>query len=188
MKRCMMMGLIAMCATAFGAMKIGTVDMMLLVQNHPSSDSNKKLLLGTEKGYQDELDAMKADLDAIQDEGRKIAEGLKSPMLTEAAKQATEEKLMDIQKRYVQKQQELRAAAMKNQQHLGELETRLLKSLADDLKARIKKFADKAGYDLIVDSAAAIYAGQDLDVTDEILKSMDVDPKKARGKERDEGK
>ena len=188
MKKCVVMGALALCAAAFGGTKIGTVDMMLLVRNHPSYDANKKLLQGTEKDSQKELDGMKAALDEIQEEGRKLADELKNPMLSEAAKKTAENKIMDVQQRFIRKQQELRNEAMKSQQRLSELEARLLKAQAEDLKARIRKFADKEDYDLIVDSAAALFAQKDLDVTDEILKSMDVDPKVARAKESDESK
>ncbi|MBR0241797.1 MAG: hypothetical protein IJQ54_04650, partial [Kiritimatiellae bacterium] len=58
----MMLGMMALCAaTAFGDMKIGTVDMMTLVRNHKSYDTNKKMLQDSEKKYQKELDGMKAE-------------------------------------------------------------------------------------------------------------------------------
>ena len=188
MKRLMIAGLMMAAATAFGGMKIGTVDMMLLVRNHPSYETNKKYLQDTEKDYQKELEAMKAEAESLQAEGLKRADELKNPMLAEAAKQKAEKELMDIQQRFVRKQQDLRNAAMKKQQQLGEAEAKLLKAQAEDLKTRIGKFADKEGYDLIVDSAAAIFASKGLDVTDEILKAMNVDPKEARAKEKNEGK
>ena len=188
MKKLMIAGLMVAATAAFGAMKVGTVDMTLLVRNHRSYESNKKYLQNTEKKYQQELDAMKTELDELQEEGRKLADELRNPMLAEAAKQKAEKSIVDIQQRFVRKQQELRTAAMKKQQQLGEAEAGMLKVQAEDLKAQIAKFAEKAGYDLIVDSAATLYAGKGLDVTDEILKAMDVDPKEARAKEKNEGK
>ena len=48
----MMLGMMALCAaTAFGDLKIGTVDMMVLVRNHKSYDTNKKMLQDSEKDY-----------------------------------------------------------------------------------------------------------------------------------------
>lgn len=188
MKKLMMAGLMVAAATAFGGLKVGTVDMMLLVRNHPSYETNKKYLQETEKDYQKELEAMRTELETLQDEGRKLADELKNPMLAEAAKQKAEKSILDVQQRYVRRQQELRTAAVKKQQQLSDAEARMLKAQAEDLKARIGKFAEKKGYDLIVDSAAAIYAGKDLDVTDEILAAMNVDPKEARAKEKNEGK
>ena len=77
---------------------------------------------------------------------------------------------------------------MDNQEALSKLEARLLKSQAEDLKKRIARFAEREDYDLVMDSAAALWAKSDLDVTDEILKDMNVDPKAARAKDKDEGK
>jgi len=175
-------------ASAFGGLKVGTVDMLLLVRNHSSYETNKELLTNTEKDYRKELEAMKQKLDEMQEEGRKLAEELQNPMLAAAAKEKSEKELAAVQRRFVQQQQKMRERAMDNQQELAKMEATLLKSQASDLKKRVADFADKNGYDLIVDASAAIFATKDLDVTDEVLKSMGVDPKAARAKEKDEGK
>ena len=77
---------------------------------------------------------------------------------------------------------------MRNQQQLADREAKLLKAEASDLKKKITTFAGKNGYDLILDSAAAIFHSKDLDVTDAVLKEMGVDPKAAREKMKNEGK
>ena len=113
----MMLGMIALCAvTAFGDVKIGTVDMMVLVRNHKSYDTNKKMLQDSEKDYQRELDGMKSELDALQDEGKKIADQGRNPMLSQAQKDKIEKELLDIQNKYVAGQQKLRSKAMESQQ------------------------------------------------------------------------
>jgi Skp family chaperone for outer membrane proteins len=177
----------AMAVSAFADLKIGVVDMMLLVRNHPGYEANKTLLTNTEKDYKKRLDAMKTELEAIQEEGRKLADELKNPMLSAAAKTKAESDITSVQTRFLQQQQKMRNEAMRNQQELSDLETRLLKAQADDLKKRIAVFAGKNGYDMVVDSTAALYA-RGMDVTDDILKAMDVDPKKARAAISDEDK
>ena len=69
MKKLIAVAAAVLCASVFADVKIGTVDMMVLVRNHKSYDSNKKLLQETEKDAQREIDRMKADLDALQDDG-----------------------------------------------------------------------------------------------------------------------
>lgn len=188
MKKLMIAGLMVAATAAFGAMKIATVDVGLLVRNHPNYEANKKVLLGTERDYQKELDAAKAELDAMVEEGRKLAADMQTPMLSEEAKQKNAKEIEELQRRAMSKQQKLRADAMQSQKRLAELEAKLLKGQADDIKARIARFAEKEGYDLVLESAAAVYSTGSLDVTDEILKDMGVDPKKARAKVEDEGK
>ena len=69
MKKIIAVAAVALCASVFADLKIGTVEMMLLVRNHKSYDTNKKILQDAEKDYQKKIDRMKEDVDAIQDEG-----------------------------------------------------------------------------------------------------------------------
>ena len=183
MKKLIAIAAVALCASAFAELKIGTVDMMTLVRNHKNYDTNKKLLQDAERDYQKKLDAMKADIDAIQDEGKKIAEQGKNPMLAQSQKDK-------IQNRYIGAQQKLRSEAMESQQKLQEFETRLLKITTDEIREIVNKYAEKNDYDLIVESTVTAFAKKSLNVTDDLLREMGVDPKNAKGKERgkDEGK
>ncbi|MBO5647242.1 MAG: OmpH family outer membrane protein [Kiritimatiellae bacterium] len=184
MKKATLLILAAAVAASASAVKIGTVDMLLLVRNHATYESNKTLLLSTEKDYRKKLDEMKAELDAIQVEGHKVSDELRNPMLAPKAKAEAEKSLQSIQNRFLQKQQMMRNEAMRNQQELSALEARLLKAQADDLKKTIAAFASANGYDIILDNAASIYSKGSLDVTDAILKKMGVDPATARAKEQ----
>jgi len=171
---------------AFSDMKVGTVDMMVLVRNHPNYDSNKTLLASTDKDYQKKIDAIKSEGEKVQEEGRKLAEQLRNPMLLAKAKGDIENQIMEIQKKLAQIEQRYRSEAMRCRQDLQDLEARLLKTTAEDIRKRLAKFAEKGGYDIVLDTNAAPYAKKEFDVTDEMLKAMGVDPKAAKG--RDESK
>ena len=190
MKKLIAIAAVALCASAFAELKIGTVDMMTLVRNHKNYDTNKKLLQDTERDYQRKLDAMKTDIDAIQDEGKKIAEQGKNPMLAQSQKDKIEKDLIEIQNRYIAAQQKLRSEAMESQRQLQDLETRLLKIATDEIREVVNKFAEKNDYDLIVEATVTAFAKKSLNVTDDLLKEMGVDPKNAKGREKDkdEGK
>ena len=179
----------AVAAIAMGAsaeMKFGAVDMMTLVRNHPNYDSNKTLLTSTDKDYQKKLELIKSDGEKLQDEGKKLAEQVRNPMLTAKAKEDIEKQLMEIQKKLMGIEQRYRSEAMRCRQDLQDLEGRLLKTTTDDLRKRISKYAEEKGFDLIIDSNATAYAKPSYDVTPDLLKAMGVDPKTAKG--RDEGK
>ena len=178
-----------MLAAAMGAsaeMKVGTVDMLLLVRNHPNYDSNKTLLTSTDKDYQKKLDVIKAEGEKLQEEGKKLAEQMRNPMLIAKAKGEIENQLMEIQKKLMGIEQRYRSEAMRCRQDLQDLEGRLLKTTTDDLRKRINKYAESNGYDFILDANAAPFSKSSFDVTDEILKVLGVDPKDAKGE--DEGK
>ncbi|HBO99547.1 MAG TPA: hypothetical protein DD637_06905 [Verrucomicrobia bacterium] len=185
--------LLAGTTVAFAEMKIGTVDMLLLVRSHRSYESNKKFLAESEAACKTKLDAMKTDLLSVQNEGRKLADELRNPMLSDAAKKSLENRLVDIQNQFIKQQQEMRNEAMRGERELADTEARLLRIQADDIKKTINEFAAEAGYDLVLDGSAALYAKKAYDVTDGVLKKMGVDPAKARkpadkGKEKNESK
>ncbi len=181
MKMSLMLAMLAVSAAAFADLKVATVDMLKLIRNHPGYESNKTLLKTTESDYQKKLDKMKSEVEAIQEEGKKLSEQARNPMLAQSARQKLEKELVDVQNRFLAGQQRLRAEAMRSQQDLQELEARLLKTATADIRKRVDSFADKSGYDFVFDSAAAVFAKKSFDVTDDILRDMGVDPKKARG-------
>lgn len=180
------MALVASVSLSLSAeMKLGTVDMMLLVKNHPNYDSNKTLLTSTDKDYQKKLEKIKSEGDSLQGEGRKLMDQMRNPMLTAKAKTDIEKQLGDIQQKLMGIEQRYRSEAVRCRQDLQDLETRLLKTTTDDLRKRIAKYAAANGYDMIFDSNAAAYATKTLDVTDALLKDLGVDPKEAKGRDED---
>lgn len=176
MKKLILFTALATATTVFADLKIGTVDMMSLVRNHSSYEPNKKLLTETEKDYTKKLDAMKAELDEIQEEGKNMTDQLRNPLLSQGSKTKLEKDLMDIQNKFITAQQRIRAEMLRSQQDLQDLEGRLLKATTEDLREKINAFAAANKYDLIVDITAAPFASEKLDVTPAILKSMGVDP------------
>ena len=186
MKNLLFLAVMVAAMAASAEMKVGTVDLMLLVRNHPNYDSNKALLTSTDKDYQKKLEGVKAEGDKLQEEGKKLMEQMRNPMLTAKAKADVEKELGEIQQKLIGMEQRYRSEAMRCRQDLQDLESRLLKTTTDDLRKRLAAYAKKTNYDFIYDSNAVPYAKSGYDVTDEMLKELGVDPKDAKG--RDEGK
>ena len=175
-------------ALAMADMKIGTVEMMTLVRNHKSYESNKRFLTDSEKDSQARLDSLRKDVERIQADGQKLAEEAQNPMLAAGKRQEIEKQLVEIQKKFVAGQQHLRNEAMRAQQDLQATEAKFLKITGEDLRKTIREFAEQNGYDLIVDSTAVPYSKPSYDVTDGVLKAMGVDPAKAVKPGSDEAK
>lgn len=181
--------LVATCVAGAADIKLGTVDMYKLIRNHPQYENNKKLLENTDRDHQRKLDQIKASGEKLQAEGRKIAEQLKNPMISDQKKREVEEELMGIQQQLIGIEQEYRAAAMNAQENLRNLESNLLKSQSDEIKKSIANFANSKGYDFILDQTAVPFSKKAHDVTNGVLKEMGVDPKNAKDEdESNEGK
>ena len=166
----------AMCVSA--ELKIGTVNMVDLVRLHPRHESNKALVKSTDSDYKDKLSKMQDEAKAIADEGKKVQADMMSPMLSQSAKAEAQKKLEGIQQRFIAVQQELRNAAQRFQSDLTELETRLLKLETDDIRTKINEYAKAKGFDIIADSTMLAFSKESLDVTDDILRALEVDPAK----------
>ena len=186
MKKLVMMAMAAAAVTASAGMKLGTVDLLLLVRNHPDYERNQSLLATTDKDYQKRLETFKGDGEKLQEEGKQLAEQLRNPMLSAKAKEDVEKQIMDLQKRMMGVEQQYRAEAMRCRQALQDLEATMRKTTLADLRKRVTAFAEKNGYDMIFDTNAAPYSKPSFEVTSAILKEMGVEEKDVKG--RDEGK
>ena len=182
MKKIMMMAAMAAALTVTAEVKIGTVNMVDLVRLHPNHESNRTLVKTTDTEYKAKLDAKQEELKEIADEGKKSQSDLQNPMLSTQARAAAQKKLEGIQKRFLDGQQEMRQMATRFQNDLGELESRLIKLETEDIRAKISAYAKEQGYDFIADGTMLAFAKESYDVTDEILKSMGVDPAKRKEK------
>ena len=186
MKKLVFAAMAAVAVSASAEMKVGVVDLMVLIRNHPNYDSNKELLASTDKDYKKKLDEIKSEGETLQEEGKKLAEQLRSPMLADKAKTDVEKRLMEIQQKLMGIEQHYRSEAVRCRQDLQDLEARLLKTTTDDLRKRMAKLAEEKGYDFVFDKTATPFSKAEYDVTDDMLSAMNVDPKAAKG--RDEGK
>ena len=176
--------MIAVCAAlslaAFADMKIATVNMVDLVKLHPSYESNKALLKSTDKDYKAKLDKRQDEIKAIADEGKKAQEDLSNPMLSAAAKASAQKKLEGVQRRYIAARQDMESEVRRYQTELADLETRLMKLQTEEIRAKITAYAKEKGYDMIIDSTMLAFSKESFDVTDDILRAMNVDPAKRK--------
>ena len=176
--------MIAICAalslSALADMKIATVNMVDLVKLHPSYETNKALLKSTDKDYKAKLDKRQDEIKAIADEGKKAQEDLSNPMLSASAKASAQKKLEGVQRRYIAARQDLEAEVRRYQSELSDLESRLMKLQTEEIRAKITAYAKEKGYDMIIDSTMLAFSKESLEVTDDILRAMNVDPAKRK--------
>jgi len=175
MKNLMLVLTVAATMVAFGETKVGVVDMLMLVRNHRNYDTNKATVLQTEKDYTKKMDALRDAMEEVQKEGAKLAEQHRNPMLAQSEKARLEKQLMGIQQKLMTQQQQARTEAMRSQQEIQALESRLLKVTTDDLRKYVDEFAKANGYTLILDKSASAFSAPEADLTSAILKAMGVE-------------
>ena len=179
---------------AVADLKVGTVNMIHLVELHPTHESNKTLVKSSNDDFKAKLDEKQDALKAMLDDARKTYDDMQNPMLSASAKADAQKKLDGMQQKINAARQDLIRSEQNYRETMNDLETRLLKMETSDIRAKISAYAKKKGLDLVIDSTMAAYANDSLDVTDDILRAMKVDPAKRKalmdkGKEKkSEGK
>ena len=173
--------------SAFADLKIGTVNMIHLVELHPTHESNKALVKSSNDDFKAKLDEKQDALKAMLDDARKTYDDLQNPMLSASAKADAQKKLDGMQQKVNAARQDLIRSEQNYRETMNDLETRLLKMETSDIRAKISVYAKEKGYDLVIDSTMAAYANDSLDVTDDILRAMKVDPAKRKAL-KDKGK
>ena len=166
-------------AVVSAGMKLGVVNLEILIKNHPSHESNRTLVKSTADDYRKKMEARQEKAKSLMDEGKKIQSDWQNPMLSASAKSDLQKKLEDVQRRMYALQQEMRAEDQRCQEELSDLQQRLFKIEKKEVEEKIAEFAKEAGYDILVDVAACGFVKPDMDVTDAVLKKMGVKaPKK----------
>lgn len=171
----------AICALATAGwaaeLKIATVDLDKVFTAHPKTQAAEAELKKAEAAVEAELDELKAEGLALQEEMTKLREAAKNPLLNEDARlkkrDEAEEKLTQLQ------EFELRARRTQETK-LKQMREQVLKSrqaIVDELTQAVVQFAQANEYDLVLDRSGmtmnavplVAYAAPELDVTERLI-------------------
>ena len=153
------------------------VNMVDLVRFHPSRERDRKLMQDTEKEFQSKLDKQRDRFEQLRDDYEKAVKEARNPALNDKARSEAEDKAMKHRDVLAEADRDLRQEMQKLQRDLGDLDTRLLRQVTSDIREVLSKFAQEKKYLVVLDGTTIAYFDPKLDVTDEVLKRMGVDPK-----------
>lgn len=162
--------------------KIVSVNMVDLVRFHPSSERDRQLLMDTDKDYQAKIDKQRDQFDQMVADYEKAIKESRNPALNESARQEAEAKATKMRAGLADADRDLRKEIQEKQRSLREMESRLLRQVTKEIREIVTAFAKEKKVDFVVDSTTMAYANPSLDMTDEVLKRMGVDPKKRHEK------
>lgn len=157
--------------------KTAVVNMVDLVRFHPSRERDRKLMQDTEKEFQAKLDKQRDRFEQLRDDYEKAVKEARNPALNEKARAEAEDKAMKHRDVLAEADRDLRQEMQKLQRELGDLDARLLRQVTGDIREVLSKFAQEGKFTLVLDGTTMAYFDPKLEVTDEVLKRMGVDPK-----------
>ena len=86
-------------AVVSAGMKLGVVNLEILIKNHPSHESNRALVKSTADDYRKKMEARQEKAKALVEEGKKIQSDWQNPMLSAVAKADLQKKIEEAQKK-----------------------------------------------------------------------------------------
>ncbi len=158
------------------AQKFAVVDMQDLIRLHPDTEKNKKLLETTLKEFEEEQSKRREQVKELGEAFEKAAKEFDDPALSEKAKVKARETATRRQRDYMEAERALQDSRRRRQQELSDQEMRMIKLTTDNIREKVEAFAKAKSYDAIFASQMALFTTPALDVTDDVLKSMNIDP------------
>ena len=156
------------------AQNVAVVDMEELVRLHPNTVSDKKLLDETLKVYRGENDDLRQKLESLQEDFEKIRKESQDPALSDKARKSAEERAMKARDDLLAADRTAREQMQTRQEHLSDMQTRMVKKTVGEIRDVIQKYAVEQKIQMVLPSAQVVYNEKALDITDAILKQMNV--------------
>lgn len=171
--------MVAVMAALMGAAeeKVAVVQMVDLVRFHPNSERDRKLMQDTEKEFQAKLDKRRDRFDQMRSEFEALVKESRNPALNDKARTEAEDKAAKHRTVLAEAERDLRQELQKYQRDLADMETRLLRQITGELRDVVSKYAKENKYTIIMDGTSLPYFDEKLDVTDQVLKQIGIDPK-----------
>jgi outer membrane protein len=145
--------------------KVGYVDMERALQSTKAGQ-------GAKKEVEKEIEKRKKALDKLRNDVVKMEDDLKKQELVLTA-ESREKKKSD----YLKKVEDLRNLMAKSQQEMQEVEQKIASPILVKMSEVLKKLSEEKGYDVIVAKGALVYARDESDLTDDLIKRFDKEYK-----------
>ena len=171
MRRFLLAGTLACCLAATSAfaadVKLGYIDMQRALNTSEAGKEAKEQLAARVKKYQEEINVKQEEIKKLKDELEK--QGM---LLSESSRAAKE-------KDYQQRLKEFQRFTKDAQEELQGKDEEFTRKILEGMEKIIQEFGRKNGYTFIfVKNEGMLFADDKADVTDEVLKLLNVSRKK----------
>ena len=149
--------------------KVGYVDVQAAVQRSERAASAQEALRTTVAERQAELERQRQRIETLRGELDK-----QGALMSQQQRQAKEAKLQEA----LQAFRRTRQAA---QQDLDRRKGRVLQELYAEVEAIARRIGERDGYDLILTAPSVLYAGEGVDLTEQVVERLNAAAHKGQG-------
>lgn len=155
------------------AVSIATVDLATLIQNHPSTEGNKKALTALKEDFEARRDEKIAALKKLREEVSSAMEQAQNDALSDTARYAARETAKSKMAQLQKDEAALRDFVDDLQKDLSRAEMERLNATVSDIRATIDAIAKESGIVLVLDASRSpvggyspvLYGAEALDIT-----------------------
>jgi Skp family chaperone for outer membrane proteins len=159
---------------------VAVVDMEQLVRLHPNTASDDKLRDQTIQDLRDESQELQQKLEAMKLDYEKLRKDAQDPALSDKARKEAEGRADSARDALIAADRTASDKIQAQRDHYSEMNTRMLKKIIADLREVVGKYAAEKKIKLVLPAAQVVYNEPTLDITDAILKRMNIErPAKA---------
>jgi len=171
-----MMAVLLAATLGFSEDKTVVVNMVDLVRFHPNRERDRKLMNDTEKEFQEKLDKRRDRFEQLRADYEKAAKEARNPALSDKARTEAETKATRHREVLAEADRDTRMEVQKLQRELAELDSRLLRQVTGEIREVVTKYAKDNRCTFVLDATTLAYCDPKMDVTDDVLKLMGVNP------------
>ena len=176
---------------SFAQTKIATVDLETVIQSHPKTEENTKILSDMQKESMAKRDTAGEKLDALRKELSDMSEKASNSAMSDKAREAAKTQARDILSKMRTEEESYTALVRQLQKSLNETELVLFEATMKDVNDKIGDIAKERKVDMVIDSSAArpgapvsvvLWSNPSLDITEEVVKKLGGKITKKRSK------
>ncbi|MBA4389244.1 MAG: hypothetical protein C0404_14820 [Verrucomicrobia bacterium] len=160
--------------------KLATVDMARLVKAHPDTPGADSSLEKQGEEFDVEAKGMRSKLEKLQKEVEEAVGEAQSKALSDEAREAKKKMVEEKVQAFRDGEKKFRETLNQRQKELNDQRLRLQKRIVGKIKDAVKKYAEKNGFTVVLDSSSMsvtgvetlVFSVEKLDITEEVLKTL----------------
>ncbi len=168
MKVCLTFALSLLAMISF-AKGIAVVDIEAVLDKHPNTPNDKKVLESTLEDYSKERDTLRESLDAKQADLEKRIKEAQNPMLAPAKAEELRKACEKTFRQLERDRANAEAQMAERSRQLSEMENRFIKRTTEEIHTHIESYAKKKDYDMVLYKNVVPHLKPEFDITNQII-------------------
>lgn len=146
-----------------------TVDVQRVLNDYTAFQKAVEKVKTSVAPVEEEMKKMQENIQSIATEGRELISSIQNPALDEEAKEKSQEEIGELQNKLQKAQVELNSFRQQAQQLAQQGQQEELAPLQEKAVEAVKQVAVDKGIDIVIPLKVAVYAGDDLEITDAVI-------------------